>query len=163
MAAGTRTAPTINGTPAYQLASFTFIDASTDVRSIAIQGPAGATNAQWEAIAAALQAVSQASLGVVNVQFIYDGGLSAGNAVAGDRGSVFDNVTMLWKNSTRVSRDVFIPAPASEIMNGDLDDVNLTATELLALNAAVLAVSSGFTVRSARFTERKEINKRQKY
>ena len=160
MASGTRTAPTVNGTPSYQLASFALVDASGDQRSVAIQGPAGATSGQWEAIAAALQAASQASLYSANVQMVYEGDKDPGNAVAGSRDSVYDNVTTLLKNTTRVSRDVFIPAPAPEIMNGDLDEVDPTSTELSDFYTAVLAVSSGFTVRSARYTERREINKR---
>lgn len=160
MAAGTRTAPTINGTPSYQLASFAFVDVSGDVRSVAIQGPAGATNAQWEAIAAAFQDATQASLWSANIQDVYEGDKDPGNGVSGSRDSVFDNVAVLLKNTSRVSRDAFIPAPAPEIMNGALDEIDPASTELAALFTAILAVSSGFTVRSARYTERKEINKR---
>jgi len=160
MAHGTRTAPAVNGTPQYQLASFAFVDVSGDVRSVAIQGPAAATNAQWEAIAQAFEDATQASNWQINVQFVYEGDKDPGSAVAGSRDSVYDNVTNLLKNTARVSRDVFIPAPASEIMNGDLDEINAASTELAAFYTALLAVSTGFTVRSARYTERREINKR---
>lgn len=160
MAHGTRTAPAINGTPQYQLASFGFVDVSGDVRSVTVQGPAAATNAQWEAIAQAFEDASQASLWRADVQFVYEGDKDPGSGVAGSRDSVFDNVTTLLKNTARVSRDVFVPAPAPEIMNGDLDEIDPASTELAALYTALLAVSTGFTVRSARYTERKEINKR---
>jgi len=160
MAHGTRTAPAINGTPSYQLASFAFVDLSGDQRSVAVQGPAGATAAQWEAIAAAFEDASQASLWSANIQNVYEGDKDPGNAVGGSRDSVYDNVTTLLKNTARVSRDVFVPAPAPEIMFGDLDEIDPASTELAALFTALLAVSSGFTVRSARYTERKEINKR---
>lgn len=163
MAHGTRTAPTINGTPSYQLASFQFVDVSGDERSVAIQGPAAATNAQWEAIAAAFEDASQASLWRANIQNMYEGDKDPGNAVTGSRDSVYDNVATLLKNTARVSRDFFIPAPAPEIMFGDMDEVDPASTELAALFTAVLAVSTGFTVRSARYTERKEINKAVKF
>lgn len=163
MAAGTRTAGTINGTPGYQLGSFAFVDVSGDERSVTIQAPAGATNAQWEAIAAAYQDATQSSLWKATINMVYEGDKDPGNAVSGSRDSVYDNVSVLYKNTARVSRDAFIPAPAPEIMLGDMDEVDGASTELAALFTAILAVSSGFTVRSARYTERKEINKAVKF
>jgi len=164
MAAGTRTAPTINGTPSYVLASFGFVDLSGDERSVVIQGPAAATSAQWEAIADAYQDATQSSLWRANIQNMYEGDKDPSNAAPADqRNSVYDNVTVLWKNTARVSRDVFIPAPAPEIMFGDMDEIDPASTELVALFTAILAVSTGFTVRSARYTERKEINKAVKF
>lgn len=160
MAAGTRTAPATTGTASYQLASFSLVDVSGDQRSVSVQGLPSTTLAQWEALATALQAATQASLFAVNIQTVFEGDKDTGNAVSGSRDSVYDNVTTLLKNTARVSRDVFIPAPAPEIMFLSNDEVDPASTELIAFFNAVVAVSSGFTIRSARFTERREINKR---
>lgn len=161
--AGTRTAPVVDGTPPFQRASYRFIDASEDIRSIAIQFPAGTTAAQIEAIGNQLQALSNASLFAVEVTASYASQPDVSEADAVVHMSVYDNVVVLFKDDTNRSYDVFVPAPTAELQPTDTDTP--VGTELTALILAVTsALEQGTTLDvqavSARFTERREKNQR---
>jgi len=161
MAHGTRTATTVDGTPDFKRVSIHYVDVSGDLRSVSSVIAAGDTDTEIEALVDALQDATQASIYEVSVAYVYTSTPDAQNAVAGSRDSVYDNVVTLYKNAAaQISRDLFIPAPAPEIMNGDLDEIDATSTELLAVYTALAAVSSGYQIVSARYTERREINKR---
>lgn len=161
--AGTRTAPTVDGTPPWQNVSFMFIDASEDSRAISGQFPPGTTAAQIEAIAAALQTRSNASLYRVDVTASYASQKDPGNADPVVHLSVYDNVVMLFKDQENHSQDFFIPAPTTEVQPDGSDTPD--TTELLALGIVIVnALEQGTTddwqVISARFTERREKNQR---
>lgn len=158
---GTRTAPAINGTPAYQLISFHYIDYSGDRRSVSVQTGAGVANSALEALADNMQDYSNASLWKVGVEAVYAGDMVRANALAEVYPSVYDNVVILYKTADNRSQNIFIPAPTEEIQPQDQDTPD-TAT-LITFNLVALPVlngtpSIGYTARSARFTERREKN-----
>lgn len=161
--AGTRTAPTVDGTPPFQTASYSFIDASEDIRSVSIQLPPGSTAAQIEAIGNQLQLLSNASLYKVEVKAVYGSTPDVGNADAVVHMSVYDNVVVLFKDQLNHSQDIFVLAPITDLQPTDSDTPD--GTELLALGIAVTnALEQGTTddwqAVSARYTERREKNQR---
>lgn len=158
MPSGTRTAPAINGTPVYRRLSTRLQDVSGDIRSVSLDIPVAVTNAQMEAYVAALQATTQASIFSVEVSDVYASVGDASNAVVGQRNSVYDNVALLLKTPANLSKNGFIPAPAPEVMLVDSDQIDPTSTELIAFFTAILAVAPTYSVVSARYTERREIN-----
>lgn len=161
--AGVRSAPTVDGTPPFQTASFQFIDASEDIRSISIQFPPGTTAAQIEAVATQLQALSNASLFNIEVKAAYKSNPDVSNADGVVHLSVYDNVVVLFKDQLNHSQDIFVLAPTVDLQPTDTDTP--VATELTAL---ILAVTNGleqgttddWQAVSARFTERREKNQR---
>lgn len=160
---GTRTAPTVNGTPPYQNVSFQFIDSTEDIRSVSIQLPPDATAAQIEAIAVALQAKSNASLFNIEVKAAYTSAPDVGNALAAVHISVYDNVVVLFKDQVNHSQDIFVLAPITSLQPTDSDTpdgTQLTALILAVTTALEEGTSDDWQAISARFTERREKNQR---
>lgn len=160
---GDRTAPAVNGTPPFQRVSFSFVDASEDIRSIALQLPPGSTAAQIEAIATQLQALTNASLFKVEVTASYASSPDAGEALAELHESVYDNVAMLLKDQVNHSQNFFVPAPILDLVPADSDTP--IGLELLALILALTAAleqgtTDDWQAVSARYTERREKNQR---
>lgn len=162
--AGTRTATTVDGSGNYKHISFTFIDISGDQRTISADVENATTDAEIEALGAALQAASQASLWRIGVEVVYAGDDDMNNATGGSRDSVFDNVAIRFKNAaTNAGTSTYIPAPDPAVMLADSDMVDPASTELAAVFTAWLAMTPGFSVKSARYTERREINQATKF
>lgn len=156
---GTRTAPTVNGTPTYITVSLRWIDASGDKRSDSLQAPTAATSAQIEAWATAQQAGSNASLYAVVKEDHYNSVPDKSNALDEPKDSVFDNMVYLAKTTANLSRRGFLPAPIAAVFATGTDQPNPASTELAAIFTAFLAlVGAGYTVQSVRYTERREIN-----
>lgn len=154
-----RTAPTVNGTPQFRTISNRWIDFSGDKRSDSLQTPAAATNAQIEAYAAALAADSNASLYAVVVEDHYNSVPDKSNAVNEPKDSAFDNIVFLAKTAANLSQRGFIPAPIAGNFVEGTDTINPASTELAAVFTAFLAlVGAGYSIVSARYTERREIN-----
>ena len=160
--AGTRTAPAVNGTAQYKSASFSLVDASGDIRSVTLRVPAAATNAQIEAVGAALQAATSASVWKIEVQDTYEGSLATSNAEAEFDGSVFDNISIGFRDiGTGATQTAYIPAPVPALV-GEGDDVDIEAALFTAYRDAVdTALAANYTPRYTRFTERREINPRK--
>lgn len=160
--AGTRTAPSVDGTPTYKQISIALLDFSGDLRSVSLRVPAGATNAQIEAVVAKLQASTQASIYRVEVQYVYEGAVATSNATSDENSSVFDNISIGFKDTgTGASQTAYIPAPITSLMGaGDIVKTGETAyTEYR--DAARTALAGNYAARFTRFSERREINKRQ--
>lgn len=160
---GTRTAGTVDGTPPFQRVSYSFVDASEDIRSIAIQLPPGSTAAQIEAIGAQLQLLTNASLFKIEVTASYASAPDAGNAIEELHESVFDNVAMLLKDQVNHSQNFFVPAPILDLVPADSDTpIGLELVALvLALTAALeQGTTDDWQAVSARYTERREKNQR---
>lgn len=160
---GTRTAPTVDGTPPYQVVSYQFIDASEDIRSVSVQFPPGTTPGQIEAIAAQLQSKSNASLFNIKVSAAYSSPPGAGNALEAVHLSVYDNVVVLFKDQLNHSQDIFIPAPIEALQPADSDTPDasqLTGLILVVTTALEEDTTDDWQAVSARFTERREKNQR---
>lgn len=156
---GTRTAPTVNGTPTFINVSLRWIDASGDKRSDAVQVPTAATSAQIEAWAAAQQAAANASLYAVNVENVYNSTPDKSNALDEPKDSVYDNMVYLAKTATNLSKRGFLPSPISAVFATGTDQPNPTSPELAAIFTAFLALAgAGYSIQSVRYTERREIN-----
>jgi len=157
----TRTASTVDGTGEFREVSLRWIDAVGDIRSDATIIDAGATDVQIEAVAAAMQAASNASLYAIRVTDVYEGAKSKGNADSAVRESLQDNIVFHAKDSGRVDRRSFVPAPLAAVFVADTETPDEGDGLIVALMAAWETIWAGtFAGVSLRFTERREINEK---
>lgn len=157
--AGTRTASTVNGTPDFVRSSFRFIDAVGDVKSFSLIMDAAVTDAQIEAVAAAMQAGSNASLYNVEVTQVYDGTRAKSNAVNDDWISVDAHIVYHVKASPTSSQRAYMPAPVAANFVTDTEQPDTAAALQTAWYAAVLAaVGAAYDGVSVRFVETRDIN-----
>ena len=161
-----RTAPVVDGVAwSGRSASFTFIDISGDQRSISIRLSNDATSAQIDALGTALGAATNASLFKITVSEAYVGDAAKTNAAEGGKSaSVFDNLVALYTDfDGDRSENVFIPAPIADMFVTGTDNPNPAATAWAAVKTAYEAVNFGSaTIKSMRYSERKETNQRVK-
>ena len=159
---GTRTAPTVDGTPPYKSVSFRFIDSTGDKRSFSVKVPNAVTDVDIEAAVVALQAATNASIHEVTVTQQYAGAALASNALSDVHQSVYDNVVILYKDdSVPISQNGFIPAPLDALTDSD-DNVDTgNATYIAARDAINTILAAGYTAISTRYTERREKNDSQ--
>lgn len=153
----TRTAPDVTAAVTAVQTTLHLIDASGDLFTDSFTTLTAPTAAQVEALAAAYQAASQASVYGVTMSSQWFGDADADNADAGYRGSVKDGINLLYKNvATNTSITPRLVAPIAATMQGNQDIPLVTATEAAALITAQLAILTGFSLQSAQFTERRE-------
>lgn len=158
---GTRTAPTIDGTGTFIEISLRWIDAVGDVRSDASLIASAASDAQIESVAAGMAAASNASLYAVRVTKVYEGAKSKTNGSASSRISSDDNIVYHAKDTARVDRRSFLPAPTAAVFVANTETPDAGDAEIVAIMAAWDAVWAGtFAGVSLRFTERREINEK---
>lgn len=161
--AGTRTAPTVGAlTVTENLIGFRVIDGSDDIYSTPLKTIGGglADMAEIEALAAAFQPTTQASLFEVHHTAIWRGSANPSNAEFLARGSIADGLNLLYKDT-----DVFnavqsfrIPAPVAALMvdNSDTPVYPLVAP-MIAFNTALIALlGAGYSLESLQYTERRE-------
>jgi hypothetical protein len=156
---GTRTAPDVTGAATRKLVSFRWIDNSGDIRGDSIYFDIAATQAQIEAVLAALVAGSNASLFEVHVASVWVGTAAPANALnAGRSPSLYDNIVLHFKDDTTLaSQRLFIPAPIEAYMVATTDTPDVTDLSTL-VTAAETALAGAYDVKSARYSERREIN-----
>lgn len=157
---GTRSAPTVDGTPLFKLVSFAFVDYQGDRNTLTMPFAPDATAAEIEAIAAVLQASSNASLWSVQVSDDYSGAMLRSNAVEEPRESADDFIVIHYKNATtRADFRLSLPAPVDEFFTEGTETPNPAAVVLTNLLAAVApALPAGFNPTTVRFSEHREIN-----
>jgi len=156
---GTRTAPDLTGLATFQEISLRWIDAVGDLRSDASIIDVTATDIQKEAVAADMQAASNASLYSVRVTDVFDGAMSKGNALAAIRESLQSNIVYHAKDSGRNDRRAFVVAPIAANFVANTETPDETATEMVDIMAAWDLVWKGtYAGRSLRFSERRDIN-----
>ena len=161
--AGTRTAGTVDGTPLYIDLSLHWIDASGDMRSDSYQVDPTATAAEIEAYAAAQQAASNASLWKIVVGGAYSSVPNANQAATASHNSADDVINMLTKTAGNMSQNVVVRAPLQTLFVGDTEEIDVTDALLATLSATWLVIADGtYTAVSFRFTERREIGRRQR-
>lgn len=161
--AGTRTAPTVDGAPAFWHVAFQFIDASGDLRTISGDFDDDMTDAEVESLAVSLQAVTQSNLVRVEKTAVYSGAVTVSGATNLQRSSVFDQVILRAKSPTlNLGYSWEIPAPITALFVGDTDQINTASVPLGAVMTALGAGKAGYGFVSTRYTERKEINKAQR-
>lgn len=158
---GTRTAPALTGAATFTEISLRWIDAVGDRRSDASIIAAAATDIQKEAVAADMQAGSNASLYAVRDTDVYEGAMSKSNALSAVRESSDDNIVYHAKDTGRVDRRSFLPAPIQANFVTDTETPDETAATLVAIMTAWDDVWAGsFAGVSLRFSERREINEK---
>lgn len=151
--------PAIDGTPNKKTVSFRMIDVSGDLRTVTIEAALASTDVEIAALGTALAAATNASIYEVKVVSDYISAAIASEALADEENSVYDNIVLLAKSNVGDSSRLFIPAPIRTLFLGDSDTPNPDSTEMQAVIDAFEAVSiAGYTVVSARYTERREIN-----
>lgn len=153
----TRTAPTVNGTPTYKRLSVTLYDYTGEQRTDSYQIDAAATDVQIEAIVAAIQAISNATIWRVSVSEVYNSVGDPSNATEEVWEEVSSNVVLLAKDTSNAAQDWYVPAPENGIFIDGTENIDPTNVDLGTLLTAILAVKSGFSFVSARFTSRRDI------
>lgn len=155
-----RTVPTVDGSPAMKKVRFTFVDRSGDQRSVSIYIEDTATDIQIEAAAAAIGAATNANLYEIEVSQIYRAAKNAAGAVSAPEISVYDNIVILYKESSSpFGQDFFLPAPIRANFSGSTDNPNAASTELSAVRTSIGTIMLGTVVPiSMRYTERREKN-----
>lgn len=157
--AGTRTAPTVNGTPVYVKVQMRWMDYTGDKRSNSYQFDPAATPGEIEAFADAAQAASNATLYEIAVADVYASVEDSQNAVEEVWENVKDNLVMQSRTATNESIRGFIPAPINSLFIETTDDIDPTSAELIAYMTAFMALlPAGYDVVGARFTSRRDIN-----
>ena len=157
---GTRTAPTVDGTPLFKLVSFSWMDYTGDKWTGTIPFAPDATPVEIEAIAVVYQAASNASLYRIQVSDDYDSVAIKTNAVEAVWENADDQVVIHYKNpTTRADFRLNVPSPKEAMFidgTDDIDTADALFTNLLAAVAA--ALPSGFLPVTARFSKHRDIN-----
>jgi len=155
--AGTRTAPTVNGTPQFINVSVTVYDYTGDQRTDSYQLDADSTSAEIEAFVAALQACTNATIWRVVVGNVYNSVGDSSNAVEEVWENAKDNIVALAKNASNQAEDFFIPAPSNDLFIETTEEVDPANAELAAWLASILPMRAGYSFVSARFSHRRQI------
>lgn len=160
-----RTAPDVETAATGATLSFRFIDASGDQRTLSFRADAAATPAEIEAMADALGAATNAVLYAVEQTLTWRGSDALSGATdAAKSGSVYDNIVALYTDySNDRSVNLFVPAPVAGLFVGATDNPDPADPLWVAIEAAFANVKFGApTLRSLRYSERREINQRVK-
>lgn len=154
----TRTAPTIDGTPNWKVLSVTVYDYTGEQRTDSYYLDADATDAEIEAIVAALQATTNATIWKVSVSDLYNSVGDPSNATEAVWEEASANLVLLMKSPTvEKGFNFFIPAPSNDMFIEGTENVDPANTELAALMTAILPVRATYSFVSARFTARRDV------
>jgi len=154
---GTRTAPTVDGSPQFKRVSVTLYDYTGEQRTDSYQLDADATPAEIEAFIAALQDVTNATIWRVQVSDVYNSVGDPSNAIEEVWEEASANVVLLAKDANDSSINFYIPSPVNAMFTEGTESVDPTNTELAALLAAILPMKANYSFVSARFTSRRDI------
>lgn len=154
---GTRTAPTVNGTPTFRLVSVSFIDYTGDIRTDSYQFDSDTTAAEVEAFVAAMQDIANGSIYQVKFQEVYAGTKDKSNAEELVRESVADNLVLLYKTPTNESRNIFVPTISEAVFVDGSNEIDPTNAELAAFLTSITPMLASFNAISARLSERRKI------
>lgn len=164
---GTRTAPTVGGSPTFRKVSMHFIDSVGKNRSIPNTFPtARATNANIEALVAAESDISNASLWAVGVTDWYAGVADSGNALNEVVQSVFDHLlfSAFDPADPTDSRALYLPSPEDTLFIAGTRTIDPTNVDIAALLTAYLAcLPTGYGITGATFNQNVNRNPKQKF
>ncbi len=156
---GTRTAPTVDGTPTSTVVTLHTIDASGDLYANSYKTTNQPTDASVEALANAYQDVSNASLYKVSITVNYYNQPDPSQAVAAYRGSVANGINMLYADSIGNTQTPRLIAPISDLFVQDTDTVLLplpVAFSTLISAQNLLLGALNYNLVSLQYTERRE-------
>lgn len=163
--AGTRSAPTVNGTPQVKKVNVRFVDHTGDLRSVQVISASTVTDAEIEAMVADMQAISRASIFEVNVTECYYSQWQASNAEEDVWENVSTNLVALFKDDSANSQNGYIPAPIDDIFVDGTDNPDGTNTDLTDWLVSTITVLDGgaggsgtFSAIQGRLTHRTDRN-----
>jgi len=151
----------VDATPTRQIYHLSYIDSDGQIRTDSYDMPSDASDAEMNALTAAVGAVTTASLYQIGITKWFAVGVAArGNADNVPNDSVHDNLVILMKNAANGSFDFFIPANLETATMYEGTTQPDTANPLLeAVADALIAIHGGYTPYSYRFTERRKKNR----
>jgi len=149
---------TVDATPTKKQLTFAYIDVNGQLRSDTYLIPNATTDAEINALKAAIGAKTNASLYSVGItNWFQVDNPSVTDAVDAVDDSVKDNIVILFGNVAGGAQDWFLPAPIESTLVENT--VNPNPAELAAIVAAITPMSGGMTVKSYRYTERRKKNR----
>lgn len=154
---GTRTAPTVDGTPDFKTISVTVYDYSGQQRTDSYLVDADSSDAEVEAFVAALQDLTNATIWRVKVSDIYNSIGDKGNALEEVWENQKTNVVSLLKNVLQVGQDWYIPAPINGMFIDGSEEIDPANADFATYLASILPMRAGYSVISARFSHRRQI------
>lgn len=160
VAAGTRTAPTIDGSPTFLTVSVTLYDYTGDQRTDTYQIDADSTDVEIEAFIAGLQACTNATIWRVSVGQVYNSQGDKTNATEDVWENSKDNVVLLAKKTDNTAQDFYIPSPLESMFIDSTEQIDPASGVLITLLASILPMRATFSWISARFTHRRQIGKK---
>lgn len=157
--AGTRTAPTVDGTPNKCILGIRVMDSSGDKYSESLTLLGIPADADVEAYVAAYQAMTQATVYEVSINSVYNGDADPDNATTDQRNSAKDGVNLLWHDDINLkAQSTRVVAPVTGGMQGNQDIPLLTFAAFTTLIAETGDLLTDYALQSAQFTERRERN-----
>lgn len=161
--AGTRSAPTIDGTPVSITLSVQLMDSDGTKRAIDFELPATVTNAQMEDVVAKLQLATNATIYSAVVNYNYSSNAVATNALVAVQQSARNNIVILFKDDVALkTQEVYIPAPLNALFVAGTKNIDITNTVYGDYrNAVDVAIGADYAPVSVRYTERRQINQKQ--
>jgi hypothetical protein len=157
---GTRTAPTVDGSPVYLTVGLTFYDWTGDQRTDSYQIDADSTDVEIEAFCAAVVPLSNGTLWRISVGQVYNGVGDKNDAIEEVWENVKDNVVFLMKKTDNTAEDFFIPSPVNAMMLENSEQIDPAYGPTATFLAAVLPMRATFSWISARMSHRKQIGKK---
>lgn len=155
------TSGTVDATATRRIVHFQYVDSNGKPRTDSYDIPIAATDAEINALKAALGPTVNANLWNVGYTNWFATGVglaSEANDLADN--SVSDNVVILMKNAANLSFDFFLPSPLESVTLEDgTENVDPSTTEMVAVLAALTALWGGYVPYSYRMSERKKKNR----
>lgn len=157
---GSRSAPTVDGTPTTSSLSMSWFDADDGETTVTQLVDPTSTNVEFEAAAAAAQAMSNASLFQIDVVQSYKGIGLASNALSDDYVSVKDAIRLSNKQlASGAYIRAYVPAPLGPlILPGPIVDTT-DATYITWRDAIVAILPTGFALLNTGFVQNVARNK----
>jgi len=154
-----RTAPTVDGSGNYREVTLKYVDANNGKRSDTYKVASDATDAEIEAIVAAVAVASNANLYQAKVSMVYNSVANPGDATEAPILDVSSNVVLLFKDSAGNARDWFIPSPIDALLVPGTKNVDPANTDLQDVRDAIdAAIETAFQPVSYRYTARRDKN-----
>lgn len=154
---GTRTAPTVDGNIQYKSVSIAMYDYTGERRSVSFKVDAAATDAQVEALVSSFQVMTNATIFRVTVGDVYNSVGDSSNAIEEVWEDVDTNIVLLAKDALDQSKNCFIPAPVNDAFIENTEQINPGYVPLANVITNWLAMITGYSVVSGRFSQRSDI------
>jgi len=151
----------VDATPTRRVMHLRYRDSDGKDRTDSYDIPNATADADFNALAAAVGAVTNASMWAIGYTNWFDTGApQTADALDAVNDSNKDNIVILLKNGMVTGFDFFIPAnDEAKTMQPGTENPNPTTTEFADLLDAINTIWPGYTPASYRFTERKQKNR----